>query len=188
MTARTKTTACGGPDALSRLALSRLDFNRFALNRRRALLAIAGLGVTILGGGSPVSAEPSATSAAEPSPQFTHAWRNLVDGRPLVTGGVSLDIPRLAESGNSVSLKVAVDSPMTPAAHVLRIHLLSERNPIATIGRFHFSPRSGAAEVETSIRLATTQNVHAIAEMNDGSLRTAKAEVVVLIAACLDPG
>lgn len=174
MTARAKTTACGGQDGLSPL-----DFNR-----RRALVAIAGLGVTILDGAFPVSALP----AAEPSPQFTQAWRSLVDGRPLVTGGVSLDIPRLAESGNSVSLKVAVDSPMTPAAHVLRIHLLSERNPIATIGRFHFSPRSGAAEVETSIRLATTQNVHAIAEMSDGSLRTAKAEVVVLIAACLDPG
>ncbi|MDZ4842819.1 MAG: thiosulfate oxidation carrier protein SoxY [Hyphomicrobium aestuarii] len=128
------------------------------------------------------------TVPAKPLAQFETAWAELVQGRPLATGRLTLDIPRLAESGNSVSLKVAVASPMTAADHVQRIHLLSERNPIATIGRFHLTPSSGVAEVETSIRLATTQNVRAIAEMSDGTLQTASAEVVVLLGACLDPG
>jgi sulfur-oxidizing protein SoxY len=149
--------------------------------RRTALAGIVAL----------LASAPSAlaqTSTPAPSPHFRAAWDEVVRGRPVASGKLTLDIPRLAESGNSVSLKVAVDSPMTPEAHVTRIHLLSEQNPIATVGRFHLSPASGIAEVETSIRLATTQNVHAIAELSDGTLQTASAEVVVLLAACLDAG
>ena len=134
------------------------------------------------------SAALAQSTPAKPTAHFEAAWAELIAGRSLMPGRIALEVPRLAESGNSVGLKVTVDSPMTEADHVRRIHLLSEQNPIALIGRFHLSPRSGLAEVETSIRLATTQNVRAVAQMSDGTLRVASAEVVVLLAACLDPG
>ncbi|MBX9925677.1 MAG: sulfur oxidation protein SoxY [Hyphomicrobiaceae bacterium] len=149
----------------------------------------------LIGGGLAMAASgllpPAAlaqSAPAKPTAHFEAAWAELTAGRSPTPGRIALDVPRLAESGNSVSLKVTVDSAMTEADHVRRIHLLSEQNPIALIGRFHLSPRSGLAEVETSIRLATTQNVRAVAEMSDGTLRVASAEVVVLLAACLDPG
>lgn len=155
---------------------------RAALQRLGALAALPALL------GWPMTQAIASTAPGEPSPQFKAAWEALTAGRQLASGRLKLDIPRLAESGNSVLLKVAVDSPMTPAAHVLRIHILSEQNPIATVGRFHLGPHGAPAELETSIRLATTQNVRAVAEMSDGVLETADAEVVVLLAACLDPG
>lgn len=134
-----------------------------------------------------ITAAPfSATAQIDVSPQFIAARKALLAGRRVTAGRVVLDIPRLAESGNSVPIKVTVDSPMTEADHVRTLHVLSERNPIASIARFQLGPRAGRAEVATNIRLATTQNVHVVAEMSDESLWEVSAEVVVLIAACLD--
>jgi sulfur-oxidizing protein SoxY len=153
--------------------------------QRRAVLT----GVSALAGAALTRAPIQAQSApAEPSVLFTKALAELARDRAIQPGRIVLDIPRLAESGNSVQIKVLVESPMTSADHVKTIHLLSEQNPIATIARFHFTPASGRAEAETYVRLATTQNVHAIAEMNDGALWGTKAEAVVLLAACLDGG
>lgn len=152
--------------------------------RRRHFLTAGGAALLA------ASIVPRATSAqtapAEVSSHYTAARAALLAGRKAGVGRVSLDVPRLAESGNSVSLKVAVASPMSAADHVTAVHILSEQNPVAVIGRFRFGPRSGRAEISTNIRLATTQNVHAIAEMSDGSVWEASSEVVVLIAACLD--
>lgn len=152
---------------------------------RRAILACAGALAGSMFAPMRVAAQ---TAPPEPSGLFIKALTELGRGRAIKPGRITLDIPRLAESGNSVQLKVRVDSPMTAGDHVKSIHLLSEQNPIATIARFHYTPASGRAEAETYVRLATTQNVHAIAEMSDGSLWETKAEVVVLIAACLDGG
>lgn len=154
------------------------------MDRRNVLASMSAMLVcpaTVLAAEGPVASKP-------PSQLFVEAKAALANGREIKPGRVVLDLPRLAESGNSVTLKVSVDSPMTAADHVKAIHLLSEQNPIATMGRLHLSPRSGRAEVSTSVRLATTQNVHAIAEMSDGSLWFARAESVVLLAACVDGG
>lgn len=119
---------------------------------------------------------------------YTQARAALAAGREIVTGRVKLEIPRLAENGNSVTLRVTVVCPMTDTDYVKTIYLLSEQNPVALIARFFLTPRAGRADVSTSIRLATTQNIHAIAEMNSGALFEAQAESVVLLAACLDGG
>jgi sulfur-oxidizing protein SoxY len=119
---------------------------------------------------------------------FVLARDQLAGGRVIQAGRVHLDLPRLAENGNSVTLKVAVDSPMTATDHVRTIHLLSEQNPVATLAKFHVTPRAGRAWISTSIRLAGTQYVHAIAELSDGSLWFAKARSDVLLAACIDGG
>ena len=102
------------------------------------------------------------------------------------TGRVKLTLPALAESGNSVQLTVQVESPLTAEAYVKSIHLLSEKNPRPLIARFSLGPRVGRAEVSTRIRLAGTQQVVAVAVMNDGSAWMATAEVVVTAAACVE--
>lgn len=149
---------------------------------------VAGAGALLL---APTAARAQLSAPDAPRPPsdlFYRARAELADGREIRPGRVQLDLPRLAENGNSVSVGVRVESPMTAEDHVRTIHLLSERNPIAVIGRFHIGPRSGRAEVRTYIRLASTQNIHAVAEMSDGTLWTAQGESVVLLAACLDPG
>jgi sulfur-oxidizing protein SoxY len=104
----------------------------------------------------------------------------------LKPGRVKIELPQLAENGNSVPLKVAVESPMTAADHVKIVYIFSERNPVPNVVRFHLGPRSGVARVQTSIRLAATQRITAVARMSDGSLWSGSAEVIVTQAACLD--
>jgi len=118
--------------------------------------------------------------------KLTPLIREATRGVAPRTGRVTLTLPALAESGNSVRLKVQVDSPMTAEAHVQSIHILSEKNPRPVIARFSLGPRAGRAEVSTRIRLAGTQQVVAVAVMNDGTAWLATAEVVVTAAACVE--
>jgi sulfur-oxidizing protein SoxY len=101
-------------------------------------------------------------------------------------GRVKIELPELAENGNSVPLKLTVDSPMTAADHVKAVYVFSEKNPVSNVVRFHLGPRSGVARVQTSIRLAATQRITAVARMSDGSLWSGGADVIVTQAACLD--
>ena len=101
-------------------------------------------------------------------------------------GRVKLELPVLADNGNSVPMKVTVESPMTEADHVKVIRLVSERNPERQMAVFHFGPRAGAAEVTSRVRLAGSQTVTAIAEMSDGSQWMDTAHVQVTLSACVD--
>jgi sulfur-oxidizing protein SoxY len=101
-------------------------------------------------------------------------------------GRVKLELPVLADNGNSVPMKVTVESPMTEADHVKVIRLISERNPEREMAVFHLGPRAGAAEISSRVRLAGSQTVTAIAEMSDGSQWMDTAHVQVTLSACVD--
>jgi sulfur-oxidizing protein SoxY len=101
-------------------------------------------------------------------------------------GRVKLELPLLADNGNSVPMKVSVQSPMTEADHVKSIHLISERNPEREMAVFHLGPLAGIAEVSSRVRLAGSQTVTALAHMSDGSVWMDSAEVTVTLSACLD--
>jgi sulfur-oxidizing protein SoxY len=114
------------------------------------------------------------------------AIRNVVGSAPVTPGKVKLDLPPLVENGNTVPLAISVESPMTAADHVRAIHVFTEKNPQPDVVTFRFGPRAGRASVSTRMRLADTQTVVALAEMSDGSFWSARADVVVTLAACLE--
>jgi sulfur-oxidizing protein SoxY len=116
------------------------------------------------------------------------AIRKIVGEAHLKEGKVKLDLPPLVENGNAVSLGVTVDSPMSAADHVKAIHIFTEKNPQPNVASFHLGPRAGRASVATRIRLADTQEITAIAQMSDGSFWSARAHVVITLAACLEEG
>ena len=99
-------------------------------------------------------------------------------------GKVKLDLPEIAENGNTVPMNVAVESPMTEQSHVTDLMIVADRNPRAGVVTFRFSPTSGVAEANTRIRLAETQNVIALAKMNDGSVFMDSKLVKVTIGGC----
>lgn len=99
-------------------------------------------------------------------------------------GGVTLDVPQIAENGNTVSVGVTVDSPMTADNYVKTVHIFAEGNPNPEVCSVHFTPQSGLASAYTRIRLAKTQNVVAIAQMSDGSFKSETVEVKVTIGGC----
>jgi sulfur-oxidizing protein SoxY len=116
------------------------------------------------------------------------AIKNIAAGRAIKPGRVKLTLPELAENGNVVSMLVEVESPMTATDYVKTIHIVADKNPLANIARFHLSPRSGRARVQSNIRLATTQTVTALAELSDGTLWSGTSTVLVTLSACLDGG
>jgi sulfur-oxidizing protein SoxY len=128
------------------------------------------------------------TGAAASDNDVPAAIARITRGAAVTPGRVTLDMPPLAENGNSVTLTVTVDSPMTPQDHVASIHIVSEKNPIADVVKLHLGPRAGRARVSTSIRLATTQVITAIAAMSDGTFFSGTAEVIVTLAACTEAG
>lgn len=117
---------------------------------------------------------------------LTPLINKVTQGAQVTAGRVKLVVPRLADNGHSVPLKVAVESAMTAAEHVRSITLLSERNPRPIMATFHFNPRAGRAEVITRVRLNGTQRVVALAQLSDGSYWSGSAEVEVTESACLD--
>lgn len=145
---------------------------------RRAVIA-GGAATLVLGAGLPIA------HAAKPlSPAILKATGGVVPKE----GRIEIDIPRISESGNSVSMGIVVDSPMTPSDYVKTIDIVAPRNPFPNVARFHIGPRAGRAKVGTNIRLALTQDVYAVAAMSDGSFWMAHQEVLVTIAACIDGG
>ncbi len=129
---------------------------------------------------------PYAASATDA--QMADAMKQVLGAMVPKSGRVTIDIPPLAENGNSVPVTVIVESPMTAVDHVKTIYLFSPVNPAPDVAHFHLGPRSGRARVQTSIRLANTQNLHAVAVMSDGSAWMQTAEVIVTLSACVDAG
>ena len=112
--------------------------------------------------------------------------RALVGATVVQPGRVKLDVPPLVENGHLVPLSVSVDSPMSEADHVTAIHIFTERNPLPEMVTFHLGPRAGRAFASTRVRMADTQNVIAIARMNDGTFWSDSAHLIVTLAACLE--
>lgn len=107
-------------------------------------------------------------------------------GAPVRSGRVKLEIAPLVENGNTVPVSVSVDSPMSASDHVSAIALFNERNPQRDVAVFQLTPRAGRAQVATRIRLATSQQLVAVACMSDGSFWSASAEIVVTLAGCVE--
>jgi sulfur-oxidizing protein SoxY len=149
------------------------------MNRREFLRATGGIAAGL---GALIAVEPAGATPAE----MQDAIRKVVGSARVNAGRVKLDLPPLSENGNAVPLTVSVESAMTQADHVKAIHVFNEKNPQPDVVSFHLGPRAGRATVSTRIRLADTQTVVAIAELSDGSFWSARAAVVVTLAACLE--
>jgi sulfur-oxidizing protein SoxY len=126
-------------------------------------------------------------SDAQATPEaMRSAIRQFVGSAQVRKGRVELDVPPLVENGNTVSLVVSVDSPMTKTDYVKSIHVFNEKNPQPNVIGVYLGPRAGKAKISTRFRLADTQTVTAIAQMSDGSFWSASAEMIVTGAACVE--
>ena len=114
------------------------------------------------------------------------AIQKITGGAKIQEGRVTLTIPPLVENGNLVVLKVSVDSPMTANDYVKVIHVIAEGNPLPNIFTAYLTPRSGTANITTRVRLADSQRVWAIAQMNNGSFWQGSAETLVTLSACTE--
>jgi sulfur-oxidizing protein SoxY len=140
------------------------------------------IGALVLGLASPLPARRAAQATSESAA----AIKAILGDAALREGKIALDVPPIAENGNSVPLTVSVDSPMTATDHVRSIHVFAEANPRPNVAHFYLGPRAGRAQVSTRIRLFTSQKIIAIAALSDGSFWSGSAEVVITLAACIE--
>lgn len=151
-----------------------LEVRRRAALSRRTLLA-----------GAMVSAWPAVRAAG---PELAAAVRAWAGGAEPRDGRVTLEVATLVDNGNAVPVTVRVQSPMTEADHVREIALFNEKNPQRDVLRVALGPASGRAEVSTRIRLATSQQLVALARLSDGSVWQQRMNVIVTLAACIEGG
>ncbi|HEY1311923.1 MAG TPA: thiosulfate oxidation carrier protein SoxY [Pseudolabrys sp.] len=146
------------------------------LSRRATLvLGAAGATLTVFGWGGRAQAGPK--EAADQIAKFT-------GGKTAAQGKISIELPEIAENGNTVPLQVTVDLPMTADDYVSDVMVVSEGNPNPGVVTFHFSPMSGKAEAATRIRLAATQNIVVVAKTSKGEYFTGQKLVKVTIGGC----
>jgi len=144
------------------------------LNRREALTAGAAAFAAGLG---------SAPGPARALNDYADQIKKFTGGKTPVEGRVRLELPELAENGNTVPLSVAVDGAAGDGAHVQEILVVAPENPNARVIRFRFSTLS-MPEASTRIRLAATQDVIAVAKLSDGTFFSASRQIKVTIGGC----
>ena len=146
------------------------------LTRRAALALGAGsAAITLVGWNGGAFATPQA--AADDIAKFT-------GGATPEKGKISIELPEIAENGNTVPLSFAVDAPMTGTDYVSDVLVVAEGNPNPGVATFHFTPLSGKAEAATRIRLATTQNIVVVSKTSGGKFYTGQKLVKVTIGGC----
>lgn len=136
------------------------------LNRRKLLaIGMAALGATSMG-----ATQALASLTEEGIAAFT-------GGAETTAGDLSIGAPEIAENGNTVPIQVT-------APGAVAVAVFADGNPVPAVATFKFGPLAGARFASTRIRLATTQNVVAVAQMEDGSFQMASSEVKVTIGGC----
>ena len=122
------------------------------------------------------------------TPARAKAWEDMmkkaIGGATPVEGKVKVDLPEIAENGNTVPYKIHVDSPMSEKDHVKSLHVYATGNPGPQIIDAMFTPLSGRAYVKSRMRLAKTQDVVVVALMSDGKAYMGKTTVKVTIGGC----
>ena len=147
---------------------------------RRELIVGAGAAIAV----ATLVGDASIAIAQDKPPTYDEIVSKILGQAKAEEGKVNIDLPEIAENGNTVPYSVTVDSPMSDADHVKAIHVLSTGNPSPTIASYHFSPASGKATVSSRMRLAKTQDIVAVAEMSNGQLFMERREVKVTIGGC----
>jgi len=134
------------------------------LTRRNALLMGAG---AFLAAGLPFRASAAAEDAIA---AFT-------GGAEVGTGDITLTAPEIAENGNTVPIEVSSEA-------AVEIMVLAMGNPTPSVATFKFGKLAASRAASTRIRLAGTQDVVAIAKLEDGSFVQASSTVKVTIGGC----
>jgi sulfur-oxidizing protein SoxY len=134
------------------------------LTRRNAILMGAG---AFLVASLPVRASASVEDVIA---EFT-------GGAEVGTGDVTITAPEIAENGNTVPIEVS-------SGTAVEILVLATGNPTPNVATFKFGKLAASRGASTRIRLAGTQDVVAIAKLDDGTFVKASSTVKVTIGGC----
>ena len=136
------------------------------INRRKAITFLSSVLAT--------HAIPKTVFSSEDS--VNNRILNLSSGSAVDDARIYLEVPEIAENGNTVPVSVSA-----PGAK--RVMLLADGNPRPNVATFNFS-NLAVPDCSMRIRLAKSQNILAVAEMTDGSFTQVANAVKVTIGGC----
>ena len=114
--------------------------------------------------------------AAEASNGVWQAIDEFTGSALRLEGGVLLDAPEIFDNGGAVPIRVVAEGAR-------RIALFNDGNPNPGVAEFTFG-RLVQPEATIRIRLAQSQTVYAVAEMEDGTFREASQKIAVTVGGC----
>lgn len=126
---------------------------------------------------SAFAALPAAQASDDAMRAAIRAWA----GRDPEPGALQVDIAALVENGNAVPVRVAAAEP------VVGLALFTPLNPEPDVVHVAFGAAAARPEFSTRMRLARSQRIVAVAKAADGRCWQAGVDVVVTLAACVEP-
>jgi sulfur-oxidizing protein SoxY len=123
-----------------------------------------------------------ALPALAPLPPLNERTRGIKVER----GGLSLDIPTIAETGASVPVVLFVDPASLGTRRVARLGILALSNPRPVVFEIELGSALAQARLTTSIRLGATQDVIGVAQLTDGTIWQHAVNVHLTGSACFD--
>lgn len=107
-------------------------------------------------------------------------WAELSDdlypGRAMAdaSGIIELEAPYRAHDAAIVPISIRALIPQSEERYIRHITLVIDENPAPVAAVFTLGPGSGEATITTRVRVNSYSKVHAIAELDDGSLYVAE--------------
>lgn len=149
----------------------------FSLSRR-AFLCSPAVAVLLRSGQEAVAADQPATMAE--APDIDAMVAEQFGPLPVKWGKIRLDpTPLKGESAAMVRFTVIVDHPMEADNYIRSIAVFVEKNPSPFSVRYNLTPRSGKAEVDTTLKMVASTPVRVIAATNKGELYGLRQSVEV---------
>lgn len=134
--------------------------------RRRVFLASSSLALL-----------PEARASDDAMRAAIRAWA----GRDPAPGTLTIEMAELVENGNAVPVRVVAREP------VLGLALFTPLNPEPEVVHVAFGAAVARPEFSTRMRLARSQRIVAVAKTADGRCWQAGLDVIVTLAACVEP-
>jgi sulfur-oxidizing protein SoxY len=120
---------------------------------------------------------PQAQATDEAMRAAIRAWAG---GEPEA-GTLKIEIAELVENGNAVPVRVVASEPVAGLA------LFTPQNPEPEVVHASFGAAVDRPEFSTRMRLARSQRIFAVAKAADGRCWQAGVDVIVTLAACVEP-
>lgn len=132
---------------------------------------------SLLLGAAALAALPDARASDDAMRAAIRAWA----GRDPADGPLKIDMAELVENGNAVPVRVAAQEPVAALA------LFTPLNPEPEVVHVAFGAAVARPEFSTRMRLARSQRIVAVARAADGRCWQAGLDVIVTLAACVEP-
>ena len=109
---------------------------------------------------------------------------DTLNRRKIKREGVGIDIPTLADSGNSIPVKLDFRAPS--GTKITSFSMIAPENPNPLLIQVDLAQPASTYRFGTRIRLALTQEIWVIATLDNGAEIAGTATTVVTLNACFD--